>query len=68
MTATDNLKELASVLWLGGGPDVGKSTADQILVRRYGLGFYSPDKRGQAHLGRLVAGHFGPHLTAVDGG
>lgn len=41
---------------VGGGPDAGKSTVARILVRRYGLGLYSLDKRGQAHLKRLATG------------
>ncbi|UCG24785.1 MAG: hypothetical protein JSW55_01960 [Chloroflexota bacterium] len=56
MDTNDIRRALAHVLWLGGGPDAGKSTAARILVRRYGLGFYSLDKRGQTHLERLAAG------------
>ena len=55
MTADDLQEALAHVLWLGGGPDAGKTTVARILVHRYGLGFYSLDKQGQAHLKRLAA-------------
>jgi len=56
MTSPGLRQAWADVLWLGGGPDAGKSTAGRILVRRHGLGFYSLDKQGQAHLQRLAAG------------
>lgn len=56
MTPGDLQGSFVDVLWLGGAPDAGKSTVARILVRRYGLGFYSLDKREQAHLARLAAG------------
>ena len=55
MTADELQEALADVLWLGGGPDAGKTTVARILVHRYGLGFYSLDKQGQAHLKQLAA-------------
>lgn len=42
------------VLWLGGGPDAGKSTVARLLTRRYRLGQYSLDKHGRAHLEQLA--------------
>ncbi len=56
MISGDLEAKLAHVLWLGGGPDAGKTSVARILTRRHGLGFYSLDKQGQVHLGQLAAG------------
>ena len=57
---------MAEVLWLGGAPDAGKSTVARLLTRRYGLGFYSLDKRGQAHLERLAAASLATYQKVLD--
>lgn len=56
MTSTDLQDQLSHVLWLGGGPDAGKTTVARTLTQRYELRFYSLDKQGQAHLEQLAAG------------
>lgn len=43
---------LAHVLWIGGPPDVGKSTVAATLEERYGLPVYHFDRHEPAHFAR----------------
>jgi len=46
---------LGHVLFIGGPPGVGKSTAASILARRHGLRLYSADTRTWVHRDRAIA-------------
>jgi broad-specificity NMP kinase len=46
---------LAHVLWLGGGPGTGKTTAAKRISRRHGLRWYNADARTWEHRDRALA-------------
>ncbi|NYI06840.1 AAA family ATPase [Allostreptomyces psammosilenae] len=51
----DTVDELPNVLWIGGPPGSGKSTAARTLARRHGLRWYNSDTRTWTHRDRALA-------------
>lgn len=47
-------QDLAHVLWIGGAPDVGKSSVARLLAERHDLQVYHYDRRDLAHHQQLA--------------
>jgi len=45
---------LSHVLWIGGATDTGKTTASQIIAKRYGLQLYNYDRHDSPQIERLA--------------
>jgi 2-phosphoglycerate kinase len=61
-------ESLSHVLWIGGGPDAGKTSIATLLVEKYGLQFYSCDEHAGDHWENFVsqdADSFGYKLMQI---